>query len=301
MREHDQMKTYQIISDSSCDIPQELLHQYQIDLIPFYVTFDQETYRKENIEITTGEFYRILNESNVIPKTSLPSVQDYMDLFEPILKEGKDILCFCITHKFSGSLQSAINARSILLEKYEDARIELVDSSLATAAQGLLVLEAAKMQQAGYSIDGTVKRISKLRETARIMFTVNTLEYLTKGGRVGKAASLAGTMLNLKPMIMLREGELMPYSNVRGRKKSLKKIIDMIEEHFHDYNLRYDDYEFCFACTEHDSEDLNWVIGKTEQLIGRKVTLMPFQIGVTIGTYTGPGALGCCFIRKYNS
>ena len=94
-----------------------------------------------------------------------------------------------------------------------------MDSSLATAAQGLLVLEAAKMREAGYSLDETCEKMQELKESARIMFTVDTLDYLQKGGRIGKVTALAGNVLNLKPMIVLREGELMPYGNVRGRKK----------------------------------------------------------------------------------
>ncbi|BCN32124.1 DegV family protein [Anaeromicropila herbilytica] len=292
------MKDYQIFSDSSCDTPPQLLSEFNIQLIPYYVTFDQENYMKENIEITNSQFYETLNSGNVFPKTSLPSVQDYMNVFEEAIKAEKDVLCICLSHKFSGSYQSAVNAKLILEEKYTDAKISIIDSIQATAGQGLVVLQAAYMKQAGYSIDDTIEKLEELKQTARIMFTVDTLEYLAKGGRIGKATSLAGTMLNLKPLIQLKDAELIPYSNVRGRKKSLEKVLSMVEEYFTEHNESYDDYDFCFANAT-TLDEVNAFKPRVEALIGKSIDYPIFQIGVTIGTYTGPGALGVCFIKKF--
>ncbi len=294
------MKEYRIFSDSSCDVPPSLIEQYGITLVPFYVTFDQENYYKENIEITNTEFYAQLTKGGIFPKTSLPSVQDYMNCFTEAIEEGKDVLCVCLTQKFSGSYQSAVNAKNILEEKYTEAKIVIVDSIQATAGQGLVVMQAAYMQQAGFTIEETVNRIEEIKETARIMFTVDTLEYLAKGGRIGKATSLAGTMLNLKPMIQLKDAELIPYSNVRGRKKALDKLLFMVEEYFKENNEKYEDYDFCFANAT-SIEETEQVQKRVEELTGVKITYPVFQIGVTIGTYTGPGALGVCFIKKYNA
>lgn len=294
------MRDYHIFSDSSCDVPQELLTVNNITLIPFYITFDQENYYKENIEITNDKFYDILTNQKVFPKTSLPSVLDYVNHFEPVILEGKDVLCLCLTQKFSGSYQSAVNAKSILEEKYPDAEIQIIDSIQATAGQGIVLLQAAYMRRDGYSLQENVNKLNEIKQTARIMFTVDTLEYLTKGGRVGKAASLAGTMLNLKPMIQLKDAELIPYSNVRGRKKSLQKVLFMVEEYFQETGERYEDYDFCLANAT-TLEDTKGVQSQVEEIIGRKIPYPVFQIGVTIGTYTGPGALGVCFVKKYNA
>lgn len=294
------MNDYQIFSDSSCDVPQELLTENRITLIPFYITFDQENYYKENIEISNEKFYEVLLNQKVFPKTSLPSVLDYVNHFEPVIKEGKDVLCFCLSQKFSGSYQSAVNAKLLLDEKYPNANIYIIDSIQATAGQGIVLLQAAYMRANGYTIEATMKRIDEIKSTARIMFTVDTLEYLTKGGRVGKAASLAGTMLNLKPLIQLKDAELIPYSNVRGRKKSLQKILFMTEEYFSKTGESYDDYDFCLANAT-SMEDTLLVKAQVEELIGRKITYPIFQIGVTVGAYTGPGAIGVCFVKKYNA
>ncbi|QHQ61289.1 DegV family EDD domain-containing protein [Anaerocolumna sedimenticola] len=294
------MRDYHIFSDSSCDTPEELLSIHNITLVPFYVTFDQENYFKENTEITNQKFYDVLMNQKVFPKTSLPSVQDYINYFEPVILENKDILCLCLTQKFSGSYQSAVNAKLILNEKYPDAKISIIDSIQATAGQGIVLMQAVYMKEAGYTLEETENRINEIKPTARIMFTVDTLEYLAKGGRIGKVTSLAGTMLNLKPMIQLKDAELIPYSNVRGRKKAIQKILDMTEEYFTETGEKYEDYDFCLVNAT-TLEDTNFVQSQLEGLIGRKITYPVFQIGVTIGTYTGPGAVGVCFIRKYNA
>ena len=292
------MKNFQIFSDSSCDLPIELIEQYNIRVIPYYITFDKETYYKEHEEISNEEFYKKL-ATKVFPKTSLPSVQDYMNAFREAIEAGQDVLCFCLTSKFSGSYQSAVNAKSILEEDYPDAKLVVVDSIQATAGEGLIVLQAARMKEAGFGMDELVEKIESIKSTARIMFTVDSLEYLQKGGRIGKVTSLAGTMLNLKPMIVLKEAELMPYSNVRGRKKALEKTLAMVEEYFEENNESYDDYDFCMANAT-TMEETMMVQEKVEELIGRKLDYPIFQIGVTIGTYTGPGALGICFVKKFD-
>lgn len=293
------MKEYQIFSDSSCDVPPQLLKELDITLIPFYITFDTENYYKENVELTNTEFYKILMNEKVFPKTSLPSVIDYMSCFESAILANKAVLCLCLTSKFSGSYQSAVNAKGLIEEKYPDAIVHIIDSIQATGGQGLELLQITYMKRDGYSLEECISKIEEIKLTSRIMFTVDTLEYLTKGGRVGKVASLAGAMLNLKAMIQLKEGELNPYSNVRGRKKSLQKIISMVEEYFTENNQSYDDYDFCMANAT-TLEETAGVQAALEELIGRKIIYPVFQIGVTIGTYTGPGAVGICFIKKYN-
>lgn len=292
------MKEFQIFSDSSCDLPMEIVNEYNIRLVPFYITFDQENYFKEHEEISNEEFYGKLAE-HVFPKTSLPSVQDYMNAFQEAIEDGKDVLCICLSSKFSGSYQSAVNAKSMLEDDFPDANIVVIDSIQATAGQGLVVLQAAYMKNAGYTLEQVAEKIEELKNTARIMFTVDSLEYLQKGGRIGKAKSLAGTMLNLKPMIVLKEAELMPYSNVRGRKKSLDKALAMVEEHFKETGEKFEDYDFAMANAT-TLEECKMVQEKVEALTNAKIDYPVFQIGVTIGTYTGPGALGICFIKKFN-
>lgn len=293
------MRPYQLFSDSSCDLPENLLQKHQIKIIPFYVSFDQENYIKENLEISKEEFYKTLTENKTYTKTSLPSVQDYITMFSPALEEGHDILCLCLTQKFSGSYQSAINSKHILEEQYPESNIEIIDSFQATGGQGMLLLQIAAMKEAGLSLPEVAHKVSILKTTARIMFTVNSLDYLTKGRRIGKVVSLARDMMNLKSLIQLKEAELIPYSNIRGRKKSLDKVLEMVVEHFNDTGEKSEDYEFCIASAT-TLEDSNYLKKELEAYLNRKLAYPIFQIGVTIGTYTGPGAIGICFVKKYN-
>lgn len=293
------MREYKIFSDSSCDLPECLLKEYDIKLIPFYVSFDEDTYYKENIEISKEAFYDRLITKHVFAKTSLPSVQDYMNEFRPALKEGLDVICLCLTHKFSGSYQSAVNAKHILEEQFPDSNIQIIDSIQATAGQGILLLQMAYMKKAGYSLGKLVDELDKIKATARIMFTVNTLEYLAKGRRIGKVVSLASDMLDLKPLIQLKEAELIPYSNVRGRKRSLEQVFLMVTEYFKEAGENPSDYDFCVVNAT-TMEDALLLQNKLEEFLNRKIEYPVFQIGVTIGTYTGPGAIGICFVKKYD-
>lgn len=292
------MSDFQIISDSSSDIPLDLIQKYQINVIPFYVSFDKVNYLKENEEMSIDKFYNTLQSTDVFPKTSLPSVQDYISKFTYYLEKGLDILCICLSDKFSGSYQSAINAKNILEEDYEDANIVIVNSILATGTQGLLVLEAAKMKEEGKNLIEVADKLNQIKHTGKIMFTVGTLEYLRRGGRIGKVSALAGNMLNLKPIIQLKEGELFPYGTVRGRKKSLKKIIEITKEYFEQTNDSYDDYEFGIisgVCIE-EAENVKVQL---EEELNITIKYPIFKVGVTIGTYTGPDPVGICFIKKY--
>ena len=164
---------YQIITDGSCDLGLEITEAEGLKVVPFYVSTDGETYQKEIEELGIREFYQFMvDHPKVFPKTSLPSVDDYMKVFEPLLAEGKDIICICITTKFSGSYNSATNAKEILLETYPNARIEVIDATVNTVLQGQLVLEAAKMQKAGYSFEQIIEGVNRIKSSGRIFFTI---------------------------------------------------------------------------------------------------------------------------------
>ena len=290
-----------IFSDSSCDISDELLAARQITRIPFYVSFDQVEYSKEIEEISLAEFYKRLTSEKIFPKTSLPTIEDYCRHFRSAVKNGDDVLCICITPLFSGSFQSATNAKDLILEDYPNAKIRIVNSMQATGAQGLTVLAAADMRDAGFSLDEIAAKLGTLVTTSRIIFTVGTLEYLRRGGRIGKVSALAGSLLHIQPLIELYDGELMPYGTVRGRKKALHRIVEITGEYFEKNELSFEDYTFGVISGESAMEECLQVRIALEALTGQMVTLDPFSVGVTIGTYTGPDPVGITFIRKYNS
>lgn len=290
------MRPYQIISDSSCDISPEYIDKMNIGIVPFWVSFHGEVYEKEVFELTPTLFYDTLNKTSVFPKTSQPTIQDYMDVFEPYLKEAKDILCICLSSKFSGSYQSAINAKNMLLETYSDAKIEVIDSRNVSASQGLLVWEAIKMRDDGYTLDQVVEKIEILKETTKINFTVDSLEYLQKGGRIGKVAALAGTILNIKPIIVVRDGELFPESRVRGHKKALHTISTMTRNEIGD---KKEQYRLVFLYAQQARKELTQELADQFKSEGYEIMNPPLvQIGATIGTHAGPTAIGIGYIKK---
>lgn len=290
---------YKILSDSSCDIPEQLLKEYDIELVPFYISFDQNKYYKERIELNINDFYKILRTENVFPKTSLPSVQDYIDKFTIYLNQGLDIVCFCLASQLSGSYQSALNAKNILSEDYPNLKIEIINSRQATGGQGLIVLEAVRMQKANFTIEQLVDKIKQVRLNCKIVFTVDSLEYLQKGGRIGKVASLLGNIFNIKPLIVLRNDELLPVGRVRGRKKAIKELYNLMKQEMGD-NQNFDDYNFILLSAD-CLEDANLVKATLKQDFNIDVNYPIADVGMTIGSHTGPTALGICFVRKYET
>ena len=293
---------YQIITDGSCDLGQEIPKQAGITVVPFYVTFDGQNYRKEIEEISVREFYQLMvDHPDQFPKSSLPSVQDYVDAFTPFLKEGKDVICLCISIKFSGSYNSAKTAAELLEEEYPNQRIAVIDTTVDTVLQGLLVLEVLRMQQAGFSFEETLERIERIKPTGRIIFTVGNYEYLIHGGRIGKVMGTAASTLGIRPLIMLREGEIFPIGIARNRKKSMKRLIEQTKEHFSKIGESPDDYQIVVGY----GYDYQEAVEFRDQLLTSLKTYSNitdidiYQIGATIGVHTGPYPIGLGLLRKY--
>ncbi len=294
------MKNYKIISDTSCDVLPEYIEKYDIDLVPYNISFDKVNYKKEMVELMPDEFYAEVIARDMPATTSLPSVQDYLDKFIGYAEKGMGIICLTLSSILSGSHQSAVTAKNILLEDYPDIEIEVVDTTLATAGQALAVIECAKMREAGYSLSENVARLKELLPTARIEFTVGDLKFLQMGGRIGKASSIAGNVLNLKPILELKYGEVHSAGLARGKKKAFDKIIEATEKVFEERGDRYEDYDFItgYGATIEEVTKLTEMI---ENLIGRKIEYPLFRIGVTIGNYTGPFVWGVGFIKRFDA
>ncbi len=289
------MHNYKIFSDSACDLPLVYKKEYDIGIVPYSVSFGDEKYYKEILELTPTDFYEKITSEHIFPKTSLPSIQEYIDAFEPALQSGKDVICLCLSKKFSGSYQSALNAKNILSEDYTNRTIEIIDSKQATGGQGLLLYEMAQMQLAGYSLKQLAAEAKKLRDTAKINFTVESLDYLQKGGRIGKAGALAGAILNIKPIIEMADGELHPAGKIRGFKKAMKAIMDMTEK---EIGAEAEKYRICIISAQ-KMENAFLLKEALQQHKKYDILDIPFQVGVTIGAHAGPTALGICYIKKY--
>lgn len=292
---------FQIISDGSCDLPPELTAKKQIRVIPFYVSFDGTNYRKELEEIGIREFYQeMVNRKGVYPRSSLPSVQDYMDAFLPYAKAGIPMLVLCISTKLSGSMQSALSARELILEDYPDAKIRVIDTTLCTVLQGLLVLEAVAMQERGAGFEETAERIEAIKSTGRIFFTVGNLEYLQAGGRIGRVAGIAGSLLGIRPVITMKEGEIFPSGISRSRRKTLEKTVELLRDCLQACGGAVKKYSLA-AGFGYDREEAEEYRRLVVERLGGLISLeeLPlYQIGATIGVHTGPYPLGLGILER---
>lgn len=254
------------------------------------------------IEVGVREFYQeMVDHPDVYPKSSMPSVQDYVDAFLPFVKAGIPIICICITTKFSGSMQSALNAKAILEEEYPNAQIYVCDSTVNTVLQGIYVLEAVRLRDAGKSYQESIDRLNEIKSSGRIFFTVGNMEYLKHGGRIGKVASVAGSLLGIKPIITLKEGEIFPSGIGRSRRKTVDKNIDLLLAYFAEEKADIANYNVCVGY----GYDYEEAVEFRDRLAGRLKekgydidTIPIFQIGATIGVHTGPYPLGIGVVKR---
>lgn len=294
---------YQIITDGSWDMGTERAEKLGVEVVPYYVTMDGENYFKEITELDVRDFYSFMvNNPKVFPKTSQPAIPDYEEAFEKYAKQGIDIICFTLSAKFSGSHNAALNAKELVREQYPDIRIEVVDSTLATLMQGLMIQEIVRYQRAGADFDALLKRAKEIIETARIFFTVENMDYLIHGGRVGKLAGISANVLNLRPMILMTQGELFPVGLARGRAQSRKKAMEKLFEHIAENGDDPDRFAFMvgYGYNIEEGERLREEVIKKlkERWPGYEPQVDIGQIGATIGVHTGPHPLGFGLIEK---
>lgn len=295
---------FDIITDSACDLTPEMAAELKVELVPFYVSTDGQTYRKEGQELTVREFYQFMvDHPEALPKTSLPSIEDFETVFRAHAQEGRPVLCLCFTGKMSGGVGSARNARELVLEDYPDARIEVLDTAAATVSEAITVQNAVAMRDAGCTLDETLTWLQGVQPTNQIFFTVGNLDYLIKGGRIGKVTGRAANMLNIKPMILFREGEIFSSGMARGRQKSFEKALEQMLSYLAERNADPDNYRITVGYG-YDEEEGRRLWMQTRAALRAKYPTSEcevglLQIGCTIAVHTGPYALGMGVMRRW--
>ena len=295
---------FDIITDSACDLTPETAAKLNIEVIPFYVSLDGEHYRKEGKEIAVRDFYQFMVDNpTAYPKTSLPSLEDFETAFRAHAEAGRPVLCLCFTSKMSGCVGSARNARELVLEDYPDAKIEVMDSTAATVTESEMVENAVAMRDAGCTLEEAVVWLSAERVTNQIFFTVGNLDYLIKGGRIGKVTGRAANILGIKPMILFKEGEIFSGGMARGRQKSFEKALEQLMAYLDSNNANPDDYcvTVGYGYDEEEGKRL-WMQTRAALLArypGSACEVELLQIGCTIAVHTGPYALGMGVMRRW--
>ena len=294
---------FSIVSDGSCDLPEQVVQEKDVGIVHFYVSFGGSAYQKEGVDIRLEDFYqRMVDSPKTYPKTAAPSPEDFYRAFEPRAAQGSDIICICISTKLSSSVQSARIAQQMLADAYPNVRVAVVDSLCATLMQSVFVLEVCRMRDAGLSFDEALARMQALQKTARILFTVGSLDYIQHGGRIGKMTSTVGTLLNIKPLITLQDGEIHSSGIRRGRRKSLEGIVELLISYLRKEDCTPGDCNIIIGYGHDRAEALGLQSLTHERLVqafGAAAGEIPIcQIGATIGVHAGPTAIGYGVVRR---
>ncbi|MEC2458931.1 DegV family protein [Bacillus cereus] len=280
-----------IITDSAADLPVELLQAYDIDLIPLRVYDEAETEYLDGVTLESVTLLQKMREGAVY-RTSLPSLETFQEKFVSYAKEGNPCIYLAFSSELSGTYQSSVVIKEEVKETYANLDLEIIDTKCASLGQGLVVLEAAKMAKDGASKEDILKRVDFLMSHMEHIFTVADLQYLVRGGRLSKVAGFIGGLLNIKPILNVEEGKLVPLEKVRGKKKVLSRIVDIMEERGKD--LKGQTIGMTHGDDLETAEALKSLI--TERF-GCEVFIVN-TIGVAIGAHTGPGVITLFFLNE---
>jgi DegV family protein with EDD domain len=280
------MSKVAIITDSTAYLPDAIVKANHLTITPQVIIWGEETYQ-DGVDITPEEFYRKLKHSKIMPTTSQVAVVDMKSAFEKLL-EGHDILGIFLSSKLSGTMQSAILARE-MLPKVAD-KIVLVDSLAASMALGFHVLAAARAAESGANLEECRKVAEEAKNHIGIYFTVDTLEFLRRGGRIGGAVALVGSALNLKPVLKLIDGRIETADKVRTKGKALERMIDLVIEDIGGRSPVHLATLHANAESEANKvlEDASARLNPVEKILT--------SVSPAIGTHTGPGTVGLAFM-----
>ncbi len=275
------MAKVRIVTDSTADLPKELVQKYGITVVPLKVFFGAQCFT-DGVDLSAADFYSRLVVSKELPTTSQPSPTEFVEYYRPFVDDGADIVSIHLSSQMSGTLQSAQLAKTML--NYNG--LEVVDSRTVSVVLGMMVLAAARAAEAGRSRAEIVALVQDIIADHRVYFMVDTLEYLRRGGRIGKAQAFLGTILNVKPLCTVLEGVINPYEKVRGSKKAINRLVYLFAEQYRDAGPL-----FCFMAHGNDPEGLQYM----QNLAREKLNCMEIlhsQMGSVVGTHVGPGILG---------
>jgi DegV family protein with EDD domain len=274
-----------IVTDSTADLPREFIEKNDITVIPLYVNFPDKTYQ-DGIDLHPHEFYPLLEKTkDNLPKTSTPSVNDFLKAYQKILQQGYDIISIHISNGLSSTSSMAESAARMLKGK-----IRIFDSKSISLGIGLQVESAVEMIKKNLSIDTILEKLTDIRRCTEVFFSVDTLEYLEKGGRIGKVAALLGNILKIKPIVRVDNGIYVPLDKVRNQKQALSKMVEHMVKMLGGKTPKY--VAIAHGCAEEAALSLQKLV---EETLGIKVTFFT-QTGPVIGVHTGPGTLGVAFI-----
>jgi fatty acid kinase fatty acid binding subunit len=273
-----------IVTDSACDLPQDLCDEYGIEIVPLHIRFGATEY-VDRVELSTDEFWQKLGQSSVLPETAAPSVGAFEETFRRLGDEGAEaIVCINLSAGMSATMQSAKVASKAL---DGICPVEVLDSGTVSMGQGDLVLQAARRAKEGAALEAIVAETEHRRARSRLLAALDTLEYLRKGGRVGAAQALLGSVLSIKPVITVEGGIVHAAGKVRTRSKALRFMSDQLQPGSVES-----------ACVLHaNAPDVDEFLSQLERSVPR-TDIVVAQIGPVVGVHVGPRAMGVVWVER---
>jgi DegV family protein with EDD domain len=278
-----------IVTDSTANLPLAITRNLPIFTVPLHVIWGEQSYL-DQVDITEDQFYARLKVDKVLPTTSQPSPAAFTDMYTRLITQGYDILTITIASRLSGTMDSAVQARNTLPESH----IELVDSQTTSLALGFQVLTAARLASEGATLQECKAMTEKARSRTGVYFVLKTLEFLARGGRIGGASAFIGTLLDLKPILEIRDGRVEAVEKVRTSNKALDRLLDIFES-----QVMKNCCPVRIAVLHTDTPDeAEQLLERARQRFGLSDVGEAFigRVSPVIGVHAGPGALGIAFL-----
>ncbi|MDD5039208.1 MAG: DegV family protein [Dehalococcoidales bacterium] len=270
--------TFKIVTDSTADLPSELAKKLNIDVVPEYVRFGDKVYR-DRVDISEDEFYQKLLNGPIHPSTTQPSPQDFADVYRKLSQEAEGIISIHLSSKLSGTYNSALQGKELSGNK---CPIEVIDSQLLTMSLGLLVIEAANIAMSGKSMPQIIEEVKRTIPSIHFMGLLDTLKYLAMGGRIGKVQALLGSVLSVKPMLSIENGELVPVARVRKRADGIDKLFNFVKN-----ATGIQDLAIVYNTTPDEALALT---GRMDSLFPKERIRLA-KLGPALGVHAGPRVL----------
>jgi DegV family protein with EDD domain len=271
-----------IVTDSTAYLPESNIRELDIRVVPLYVHFGEQAFR-EGIELSNNEFYTRLEQAEMLPTTSQPSAGEFHEVFKELVDAGHEVVTLTISSKLSGTWNSAMAAKEML----PHAPISVIDTLSTSVGLQLMVQAAVDAASAGSSRQEIVDHIEEIKERMHLWFVVDTLEYLAKGGRIGNGKAFLGTLLKVKPILILQDGAIEPLEQVRSKRKAQDRMLELVEEYLGS-NGPQAKLAIAHALVPQEAQAIS------QELEERLGCCQPLTAGIgpVIGTHTGPGVIG---------
>lgn len=278
-----------IIVDSTCDLPDELIRKYDIRILPLIVSINGKEFL-DKVSIKVDEVYEAMRKG-IYPKTSQPNPLDAYNLFKECIEKGEDFIFLSFSSKLSGTYQTVYGVVEDLKKQYKEIKMEVIDTKSGSMATGLIALQASKLLQAGRSFESVVNAIKKMIEHIEHVFTITDLTWLIRGGRLSKSQGMIGNMLDIKPILHVNDGIMEVIQKVRGKKKALKTILDIVEKRIRSFPNQI--IGITHADDIDTAKELQSMI--ESRIEGAKVIIS--KIGSVLGSHLGIGGVGVFFFN----